>query len=585
ALCSRADPAPYKVWQEYQAERKKNAKLSWEQYWLPRREKIEAYGFYPHVDINDCNRGLWWFCDNAAGWWQSKTVSALEIVRSGTAVSLVANLIAEPVEYQPGKPIVFAILPHPARPLPEKYRLFNRVAPEQDARASDIYDAFFPWPMNPKAGEMCVYPAADPAKPQGGPSWEYAERCAPLMKASKPKGCRTLYLSKAWLSCRAGAYDNWEWRSGEGSACALTPSFVNYLCWEMNEWVRRDIWDAIYLDECYEHPAQNVEAGMAVRLPDGSMQPGVTNFQFRELMKRWRNLFHAHGKEPMLIAHLTYSFQYPGVVFCDSYLDGENRPIVSVRSSDWIDSTSPAQFEVLQNGRLWGVSSFYMPFVAEGGFEDKSRSQYPRWQWRMARQAQSQFAHYETATVYEGQGAQVYKQYWKDLLAWGAGSGAATFHPYWDNGAYLQCEGQGGDTLVSLYRQPGTVRLIASNRNRQERAVKIKLNLKALGLREQPTAKSLDSAFGPPAGADFVPAEYSPKERERLLGASTTKTRELLAGEKPHDGLDDLAKENLTLEDPAAVKARQAGEWEPKLSGDMLVVPVRGRDYRVVTLE
>lgn len=584
-LTSRADPAPYKVWQEYQAEHKKNAKLAWDEYWAPRREKTRGFGFYTHVDLNDRNRGLWWFCDNAAGWSQSPATAAVEIVRAGPVVSLILNLVAEPGEYQASKPIVFGILPHPARPMPEKYRLFNRVAPEQDARACDIYDAFFPWPMSPKAGDMCLYPAADPAKPQSGPSWEYAESCVPLMKASKPKGCRTLYLSKAWFSCRAGAYDNWEWRSGDSSAVALTPSFVNYLCWEMNEWLRRDVWDAIYLDECYEHPANNVEAGMAVRLPDGSVQPGVTNFQFRELMKRWRGLFHAHGKEPIVIAHLTYSFQYPGIVFCDSYLDGENRPIVSLRSADWVDSTSKTQFEVLQNGRLWGVSSFYMPFVSEGGFEDKAKNQYPRWQWRMARQAQSQFAHYETATVYEGQGAEVYKRYGKDLLGWGAGDPRVSFHPYWDNAVYLEYDNQGGASLVSLYRQPGKALLIASNRGKQDRVFRIKLNLKTLGLRDQPSARSLDSSFNPPMGADFTPAEYSPKEREKLLGESGTKIREGLAGESRRDELDELAKENVALEDPDAAKARQAGEVAPRLEGAVLLVPVRGRDYRVITIE
>jgi hypothetical protein len=273
------------------------------------------------------------------------------------------------------------------------------------------------------------------------------------------------------------------------------------------------------------------------------------------------------------------------VVFCDSYLDGENRPIVSVRSGDWIDSTSKTQYEVLQNGRLWGVSSFYMPFVSEGGFEDKSRSQFPRWQWRMARQAQSQFAHYETATVYEGQGAQVYTQYWKDLLGWGAGSTATTFHPYWDNAAYLQCDDQGGETLVSLYKQPGKVLLIASNRNKQDRAIKIKLNLKALGLREQSAAKSLDSSFALPAGADFLPAEYSPKERAKLLAQSSAKANETLTGEKRHDELDELSKGDISLEDPTVAKTRQAAEFDPKLSGDLLVVPVRGRDYRVIAIE
>ncbi len=301
-LESRAPHAPYKIWRAFTRKREKNPKLTWKAYWEPIKAKMQQYGFFGHVDINDMNRGLWWFCDNAAGWWQSKTQSAIELVRRGDTVALECNLVAAPVDYEPGKPIVFALLPHPARPMVEKYRLFERVSPEKDPLACSIYDAFRPWPASPRYGgaslNMKLFPAVDPENPEAGPSWEYAERCIPNMKSTKPVGYRTLYLSKAWFSCRAGAYDNWEWRSGGSSAVSLTPWFVNYLCWEMNEWIGRGIWNAIYLDECYEHPARNLEAGLSVRLPDGSEQPGVTNFQFRALMKRWRGIFHAHGKQP-----------------------------------------------------------------------------------------------------------------------------------------------------------------------------------------------------------------------------------------------------------------------------------------------
>ena len=61
--------------------------------------------------------------------------------------------------------------------------------------------------------------------------------------------------------------------AGSGAAASLsevslTPYFNNYLCWEMNEWIGGNIWDAIYLDECYEEPMRNLEAGFSVRLPE-----------------------------------------------------------------------------------------------------------------------------------------------------------------------------------------------------------------------------------------------------------------------------------------------------------------------------
>jgi len=393
---------------------------------------------------------------------------------------------------------------------------------------------------------------------------------------AKPQGLRTLYLDKAWFSCRAGAYDNWEWRSGDSSSVSLTPSFNNYLCWEMNEWIRRDIWDAVYLDECYEHPARNLEAGFSVRLPDGSEQPGVTNFRFRELMKRWRTIFVQSGKEPFLISHLTGSWQYHGVVFCDSYLDGENHPIVSLNSRDWIDSTSRPQFEMVQNARLWGVSSFYMPFVSEGGFGNKMKSQFPRWQWRMARQAQSQFAHYETSTVYEGQGSQVYKSYWNDVLGWGAGTvSAASFHPYWDNAKAVQVEGQGGDVLVSYYKGDGRILLIASNRRKTDQTMRIALDLAALGLKANPSATARDSSFDPPSGEDYLGSKAVQEEARKMFESGGT----IALGEEPDDKLLDAE-----LEGPDELKAR-AEQWTARLEGNVLVLPVRARDFRLVAIE
>jgi len=506
-------------------------------------------------------------------------VSAIEIVRDGATVSLVLRFVPERGAYRWDAPIVFGILPHPARPMPEHYRLYERAPAPDEPRTVSTFDAFFPWPMDPRDHSMKLYPRPDPDAPEAGPSWAYAERCKPNMRLSKPSGYRTMYLSKAWFSCRAGAYDNWEWRSGKSSTCSLTPYFVNYLCWEMNEWIGRGIFEAIYLDECYEHAARNLEAGMSVRLPDGTEQPGVTNFQFRELMKRWRGLFHEHGLPPMIMAHHTYSWQYHGLVFVDAYLDGENAPIVSLNSRDWIDSTSRDRFEVIQNGGLWGMASFYMPFTAEGGFEDKEKSQFPKWQWRMARQAQSLFAHYEVATTYEGQGAFVHRTYWKDALRWGAGDTRVTFHPYWNNARYLTIEGGGSDTPVSFYKNGNELLVTASNRTLEPVTLKITLDSQTLGMRPS-RVKDCDSTYTPPKGDDHIAQRYA-KARPRVDRAS-----EVLSdiGEGDDDDGLDLA-DTLELDGAAERAARASKESAPRLEGSTIVVRVRARDFRMLAVE
>ena len=506
------------------------------------------------------------------------------MVRRGGTVALVLNVVAEAGPYEATRPIVFGILPHPARPLPKEYRLYERVAAAEDPRACDIFDAFYPWPMDPRGGAaMALYPGKDPKHPEAGPSWDYAKSCSPIMRSCKPAGLVTFYLSRYWFNCRAGAYDNWEWRSGESGSVSLTPSFVDYACWEMDQWIGRGIWDAIYLDECYESPCRNLEAGFSVRLPDGSEQPGVRNFDFRELMKRWRCLFTAHGREPVIMAHHTYSWQYPGLVFADAVLDGENAPSVSLTSRDWIDSTSQERFECLQNARLWGMATFYMPFIAEGGFDNKEKSQFPAWQWRMARQAQSRFAHGETATVYEGQGAKVYDGYRRDLLAWGAGDPATcSFHPPWESGRYLKASGDDGKSLVSLYRRPKAAAVIASNPTREPIELVVDLDTAALGLPAAPKARSLDATFAPPPGADFTGTASVKKEAAGQLAKSIS---DPLAGDDA--GADPLlaADDDELLEGSDAVAAKEAARWEPRMEGSRMRIRIRPRDYRVIAVE
>lgn len=595
-LESRCPKVP---WREFKKAKRGNPKLKWADWAREYRENRRAYGFFGHVDINDLNRGLFWFADNAAGWWQSKSVSAVEIVQDADAVSLVLNLVAEPVDYASEDSIVFAILPHPARPMPDAYRLYDRRGSDEHPKAVSVFDAFRPWPMNPRSGSMTLFPASDPRNPDAGPSWEYAESCIPSMKATKSEGYRTLYLSKKWFSCRAGKYDGWQWRTSDSGAVSLTKSFVDYLCWEMNEWIGRDIWDAVYLDECYEEKPRGLEAGFSVRLPDGSLQHSVDNFRFRELMKRWYGLFVKHARTPMLLSHNTHSFQYQGLLYVQAYLDGENSPIVSLTSRDWIDSTSKHRFEVLQNGRLWGLSPFYMPYISEAGFGG-GQDQYPVWQWRMARQAQSQFAHYEVATVYEGQGAGVYRTYWENVLDWGAGDpDEATFHPYWENGEFVDVNyrklpeagrkeaagaadpwrsGHTDDVLVSFYKRDGKLLLIASNRLKHATEVRIELDRDTLRLPDTLTVRNLDGSFEEPEGRDFVSGGDAEKEAAAKMNDASMNLG------APDDDLLGMSTDELLLGEEG-LEEREKKRMVPRVRQNTVILPIRPRDFRMVAVE
>ena len=530
----------------------------------------EAWHFCAVVDLNDRERGLYWFAQNAAGWQQSKTTPAQAIEREGDVVRLVLNLVAgqdrEPStanDSNRAEPIVFGLLPHPARPVAPHYRLLDRPTPNADPAHQGAYGTvFMPWPMEPRADNMELFPRPDPEAPDKGASYGYAERCAKNFKLSRPDGFRTMYLSKYWLSCRAGAYDGWEWRSGPSAAATLNQRFVEYLCWEMNEWIGRDIYNAIYVDENYPVPSRDAVAGLGVRLPDGTIQPGEPCWATRELFKRWRNLFHAHGKPPMLISHHTGSFPYHSVVFCDSYLDGEGRPMITAGAPDFVDGLPLQRAESLQNGRLWGVTPFYMVSIWEGGLgKGKDWNPHRVWSWRMARGAMSVLAHFENGATYTDQGASVYGDYWRDVLKWGAADPAVSFVPYWQAGEYLSADDLGEQILVSFYRKPAGALLIVSNRAREDREVAIRLNREALGLTGTPKVRDRDTGHTPPAGEDIPTAkQLTALKAEAAVGG----------GEAPFD-IDAFLGEKK----PNA----------PRLENGVLLVPVRARDFRLVEVE
>jgi len=544
---------------------------------FPSWSDYEAYAFLTQIDIHDMKRGLYWFADNARGWWQSQRIDAQRIERSDGEVRVICNLVAEPTDARPQQPIVFGLLPHPARPKPEFYRTVQRVSPEVDPFASDVFGAFYALPVDPRGGgNMKVYPADDPKHPQKGPSYDYAESLIPALESAIPNGLRTMYLSHNWYGCRAGKYDHWEWRSGNNGEATMTQSFVDYLCWEMNEWIGRGIWEAIYLDETYNEVARNVEAGQAVRLPDGTVQPGNRIWMFRQLMRRWRGLFHQHGKRPMLISHHTGSFLYPGVVYCDAYLDGEGHPIVTSRSGDFVAKLDLKRAETLQNGDLWGVTPFFMVCIWEGGLErGKDWNPHKRWSWRMARTAMSMLAHFENGVTYADQGGSVYRDYWHDVHRWTASPLDVPFRAYWRNERFIDVDGQGEDSAVSFYQKADRLLMVVSNFKKQPREIRIKLNRDALGLDSAAVrVEPWDTGYTPAPGEDVM------SEAEIRESANQQRVMSLEDDDQTTDMLMDDFEDVLEGSDPASMAKRQ----RPRVEGDELIVPVRARDFRLINV-
>ncbi len=529
---------------------------------------MKAYNFWSQMDLNNLERGIYWFADNAAGWHQSESVPAQEFRKSGREHSIVCNLVAEPVTYKSGRPIVFGILPHPARPLPSDYRYIAAGPSPQDKRAGTVYaSTFYPWPSPPTAGNMKVYPAKG--------DWDYAQSLIPQMK-SICKGYRTLYQSIGYMSCRAGSYDGWEWRNANGSRISLTKSFVEYATWEMEQWIKRGIFDAIYLDDSYAVVCNNanaVKAGQAIVLPNGKVQGGHRIWMFRELMKRWRQLFLEKGIRPMLISHHSGHWVYPGMVFCETTLDGEGQPTITLGGRrDFMEALNQTRFEVLSNPHLWGVSRTFMPGIWQKGPLNKGAGNAAPWKWRMARSAQAMLAHMENPFTFVDEGNAVFNAYWKDILGWGAGKAHVQFIPYYQADSVLSVDGQSEKVLVSVYKDKGRALLIVTNKVKKDRKIPMTLDLTKLGLKGKPSVKALDGCYDAPAGMDpWLMKKTLPKKPEK--DADTL--------------LDDVADDldDIQLEDEEEKKAKRKKAEKPTIAGNVITVPVRSHDYRIIAVE
>lgn len=535
------------------------------------------YAFFTQLDVNDLERGLYWFADNARGWGQSDTAPSQEVARVDGAMVLRSHLVAAPMAYAAGTPIVIGMLPHPARPLPTDHRYFDEAPSPTDPLTRSITGSvFLALPQSPKGGEGMfeMFPRDK--------DWAVARRAGDALR-SMSAGYRTMYLSIGYMKARAGAYDHLDWRNMDGSRMSLTPSFVDYIMWEVDQWLEHDIYDAFYLDDSYAFPITGeraVGAGQAVRLPNGEIQPGLHLWSYRELMKRWRQVMVDHGKRPMIMAHQTTAWMYPGLVFAETSLDGEGHPTITHRGGEYtfIDAIYRRQprFKVVQNPWLWGVPRVFMPSIWGFGPLAKGESPHRKWAWRMARGAQGLLAHFENHATFYDEGGTVYPAYWKALERWGGLDPAAEFVPFFQVGDELAVAGQGTDVWASYYRRDGKVLVVVTNLLREPRDLVLDLDLEALGLPPSPRASVVDAGEGIPRGTD----PYEMKKSSLMQADVDATVDEVGLG---GDDLDVLAE--LEAQDAAEAGTGGSKLAAPRLEGSRLIVPMRMHDYRIIAIE
>ncbi|MBS3762700.1 MAG: hypothetical protein KGZ25_05265 [Planctomycetes bacterium] len=583
------------AWQKLKHRARRRSKIE-----APPLEKFRGYAFANTLDFHDLNRGLYWFADNAIGWWQSDTKPAQTIEKKGDEVLIRLNLIAEPVpakkllsknigpRWAPSiprvkkaernlephvRPIVFGVLPHPARPFSDHHRLMDRATRQESEDYCSVYGTtFMTWPLPDRGHGHRVWPIKG--------SYDRAEEARKAKEGVGLWGSLIMYHGWWFMGFRGGGPDYWEMYSGHPT---FTPDLVDHLCWEWDQWVKRGCYQGWYADEDYTDRLKNVEAGLAVRLPNGKVQPGEPYWGKRAFTKRSRNISHQYDEGPAYVTHCSviHSFHYSHLVFADSYLHGEGRGgmIGGHRARGFVRSVPLQRVETLQNARLWGITPAWYACIWEHGKETSHK----RWAWRMARGCNSVLAHFECYVPFcETSG--VFKKYWRDVIEWGAmDPQEVPFIPYWNTGPYLEVDGMRKEALVSFYKADGRILLIASNRTQEPKNIRVKLDLKALGLPEDISVKRYDRSYPPRKGKDFLSDEEVKKRRKEvkqdLMGGDVTEDERLGLGEK---NVEDLFKD----ETPEEREEKRKKAQKPRVEGEnVLVLPTRPEDFSLVSVE
>lgn len=277
--------------------------------------------FIPQLWLGGPIRGLCWFADNDQGWVPSESKPAVTISRAGDIITIGLHIIPEEFELKESRKLVFGLLATPPKPLPKQHRQYNRgnnkvVGVIGGRHVSNATFAPFLIPFKKEAFD---YWPKDY-------NWELAESAAKVQREADIGkypigGAHMLYHDRRYVTAGPhSAYFNWEW----GNGCSFPQSKVDCLVYYMNEWIRRDIMDGLYIDDVFPMPDTNAATGSAYVLPDGRVQPGNALFAYREYVKRLYTLTSELGKPPLLTTHQTSTMSMPFQAFCTLAYDGED---------------------------------------------------------------------------------------------------------------------------------------------------------------------------------------------------------------------------------------------------------------------
>jgi hypothetical protein len=545
----------------------------------PSMQKAVVRGsFCPAVWLGDDERGVCFFGENDKGWTPGTNVPAQEIRREKGNVVYRMNVITEPVKLDTPRTFTFIVHPTPTKPLPKGWRAYNRGGVDGRWAGLEGIDACISPTLTAPSNAATHLGMTFVMEP---PSWADAEYNGRVLRERAGKNNpRLFYMNYSWpqMGPSMNEFKSALWSRGR---LLWTREVEDYMTWIVNEYIRRDIIDGLYIDDT-SFGANQMLFGTAYKLPDGAIQPGFNTLGFRRFLKRVRVLFQQAGKTPMIIPHMTYCFEIPALSFADACVNGEDRDIYYPTETRFSQVWGLDELRIQSSSAKWGFIAYWKNGVVVK--QDVIGSEITaRWKYWQTRAMHALAIQADLWYMWADEGRSTVQP---ALETFGIGASDVRFVPDWKRSGTLDLSDVRGFSQVSETGfAPGSgnsnaVRVCAYVRT--DRALMMLSNLGAtdqavtVAVRPEALFKGAGALSFRDVDVGLFPPGQAVASKEELQKAKQEMTIDLASADgAPEKSVDDLLS-GKTPQDKA--KERLA----PKVNGNTVTVPVRAWDFRLI---
>lgn len=477
----------------------------------------------PYSWIGNETGGLQWCTDRPAAWPSGQSDRMVEIEPGADEVVFRANFVDGARYWVEPLRVAFGLQATPVRPYPKGWR---KLAP---------LNCWWPqWNIQNKGQRSgpCGYPVPSPDG-----SWRRSLRA--LLERGKDKGpFPYLALNKFWRGAPVYGTFRSEWVLGNSApppldttadpwagagVCPAAKSFVDWRIWRIYKSFQDnpDLAAAVrgmYLDVTAAPACGNLAHGCGLRSEDGTLIKRYAILGAREFQKRLYVLLQTHWPHMLLVNHESGNLHMSQLAFAHIVVDGEStfrKPPLTLEKMNYYDLLRLEDWRAEYMGVNYGLVPVFLPQPARRVHGNKKL-----WAYVMGPTGIPASEHVAGMLLvhdiipwpaYMNPLPFVRVRAMKTAFGW---DDATAFTGYWSRHDLVELEADRKPVVTSVYRRPGRALIVVMNDSDRPAAVRLTLNLAALGLGK---VRQLVDAYAAPT------VEYPQVDIKRYLAGKGEK--------------------------------------------------------------